>query len=139
METSYLPFGQFIAVISAPLFALVSAVILWFLNERGKRQHALHIEKMKLYEKLLRSIEGFYVGSPNPIGKQHFVNEISVAWMFSSDEVIDKAYRFLETVKAGNLHSDQEKETALADFIKSIRKDMGLKIPVNSFKPWKLN
>ena len=44
--------------------------------------------------------------------------------MYCPDEVIYKAYRFIDSVHTGQKSTDEEKEKALGELILAIRKDL---------------
>ena len=127
------------ATIITPSITLLGGVISWLLNERVKRKHHIYIKKLNLYESLIRSVKGFYVKSVSAESKQAFLDDLAVANIYASSEVIDKAYEFLDKVKVGVSYSDEKKEESLNRFICAIRKDMELKLPKTPFKPLSVN
>jgi len=52
------------------------------------------------------------------------VSQLNLCWMYCSDEVIYKVYKFLLMVHAGKKYPDAEKEKAVGDFILAIREDL---------------
>ncbi len=125
-----------LAAIISPSVALITAVILWVLNEWGKRKSTLYTERMKLYEQLLRSIHGYYSGDDKKEKRQGFNDAFCAAWMFASKEVIEKADIFMETVCVGNPCSKEEREKAQNELVLAIRTDMKLSKPNVQFKAW---
>ena len=103
---------------------LVAAVIAWFLNERAKRAHEEYLRKEQNYKTLVSSIEGFYVATQDTNTKQVFLEHLNQCWLYSPDEVIREAYRFLETVKTGTITDGSEKDAACGDFVAAIRRDL---------------
>ena len=131
-----------LTVIISPFVALISAVILWFLNERSKRRNAIYLEKLKLYEGLMKSVHSFYDRDGDKEKdtvkeiRQTFNNNICVAWIYASKEVIEKADAFLETTRTGNSFSSDDRSDALDLLVKAIRNDMKLSQPEVKFKTW---
>lgn len=105
--------------------AILIAILVWWLNERSKRQYDEYIRREKRYSALLQCLKGFYVGSSNPQKlKQEFLDQLDQCWLYCPDNVIRKGYDFLMTVHTNNNVSDKEKENTLQEFILEIRKDL---------------
>ncbi|MCI5050465.1 MAG: hypothetical protein MRY32_09105 [Rickettsiales bacterium] len=124
------------AAIISPFIALVSGLVLWFLNEIGKRKTAIYLEKLKLYESLMGSVHSFYEGSNSKEARQSFNDNIRIAWIYASKEVIENADAFLETTRTGNTSSYEDREDALDALARAIRSDMKLPLPKAKFKTW---
>ncbi|PSV20935.1 hypothetical protein C0W44_10430 [Photobacterium leiognathi subsp. mandapamensis] len=110
---------------AAPLFG---AVIAWFVNEWRKRIWKQYHRKEESYKELLRCLQGFYEGTDPKLAKElksQFLMEVNKCWLYCPDDVIHKAYIFLDTVK-DNQHpkTDNEKEKAVGNFVAAIRKDL---------------
>lgn len=107
---------------------LVGAVVAWFANERRKRMWEEYKRKEDRYQELIMSLKGFYLSSWTPEEskehKNHFIDQLNLCWMYCPDDVIKKAYAFIDTVHTGKKSTDQIKEKALGEFILSIRKDL---------------
>jgi len=106
------------------LSGLVLAALTWLLNEHGKRKHNDYMRKEESYKRLLKNLGGFYEGSVNTEQKKEFLEQVNLCWLYCPDDVIKKAYTFLNKVKAGATFSDQEKEKALKEFIYAVREDL---------------
>jgi len=128
---------NFIAIIS-PSIALISGLVLWFLNEKGKRRHAIYSEKIDLYEKILSTIGAIYEeGIDNPKLKQEFDRNFRVAWLYASKEVIEKLCSFLDTIRTDKNISQEEVSNALDLLVVAIRKDIKLSNPTRKFMVWR--
>ena len=127
---------EILTIIISPFIALISGLILWLLNEHSKRQHQVYLEKLKLYEELIISLEGFYLGATDKNKIQSFNRSMAIAWMYCSKEVLEKGDAFLEKTRLNNDFSDEQRDHALDAFIKSIRQDMKLENPNVNFKLW---
>lgn len=125
-----------IAVIVSPFIALISGVVLWYFNEKGKRAFQIYVEKLRLYEDLIMSLDSFYQGSDAVEKRQDFNNKMRLAWMYCSKEVIEKGDDFLETTRTGSKASYEERNDALDALMRAIRSDMKLKLPLVKFKTW---
>ena len=53
-----------------------------------------------------------------------FLDQLNICWLYCPDEVIKKAYTFLETVNTNQKQNDLVKENAAGDFVLSIRRDL---------------
>jgi len=51
--------NAFIAILTASL-AILGSVIIWWLNEKSKRNNEIYQKKAEKYEKLIQSISGFF-------------------------------------------------------------------------------
>ncbi len=104
------------------------AVIAWFANERRKQQWEEYQRKEDRYQELIKSIKGFYLigrgQEESKIMKNNFIDQLNLCWMYCPDEVIIKAYKFIDTVHTGANTTDEEKEFALGDLMLSIRMDL---------------
>ena len=107
---------------SLPLFG---ATVAWFINEWRKRVWEQYQRKEASYKELIRCLQGFYIGI-NDSGKltSEFLNQLNQCWLYCPDEVIQKAYLFLETVHAQNIGMEKDKEAAMGEFVIAIRKDL---------------
>jgi hypothetical protein len=104
---------------------LLGAVAAWFANEWRKRVADEYQRKEANYKELVRSLRGFYAGAANADAmKADFLNQLNTSWLYCPDGVIKKGYAFLDTVHAGQVHSDEEKETAMGAFVAALRADL---------------
>ena len=106
------------------ILPVLSAALIWLLNERSKRRSEQYQRREMKYFLLIKNIDGFYVGTTNTDKKKEFINELNQCWLYCPDIVIKKAYHFLDTVKAGNNASEEEREKALGDLMAEIRMDL---------------
>jgi len=125
-----------IVEIAKYILPVLSAALIWLLNERSKRKSEQYQRREIRYSALINSIDGFYVESTNRNKKQDFLNELNQCWLYCPDIVIKKAYHFLDTVRVGNQFSEEEREKALGDLMTEIRIDLARN---KSFIKTKLN
>jgi hypothetical protein len=113
---------------------LIATVIAWFWNEHKKREQEQYVRKEEKYKALLTALQGFYEGSQdtekNAEKKQTFVEQVNQCWLYCSDEVIQKAYTFMEKVQGGAADRGQ----ACGDFVAAIRRDILSRKIVSSTK-----
>lgn len=104
---------------------LLGAVIAWYTNEWRKRVADQYQRKEANYKELIRALQGFYEGAPksNEL-KVEFLNQLNISWLYCPDEVILKAYAFLESVHARERLPDSEKQLAFGAFVAAVRKDL---------------
>jgi hypothetical protein len=103
---------------------LVGAVLAWYANERRKRAWEEYVRKEENYKKLLSLLRGFHVSTQNTATKQGFLDELNQCWLYCPDDIIRKAYAFLDTVKVGSQSDDIAREAACGELIAAIRRDM---------------
>jgi len=103
---------------------LTGAVIAWFVNEWRKRVADQYQRKEASYKELIRSLRGFYESSSDLRLRNKFLEELNIAWLYCPDEVIRKAYVFLNTVHTDCIHEDEQKERAMSEFMLAVRKDL---------------
>jgi len=103
---------------------LVTAIIVWYANERSKHKWEQYARKEENYKQLLRTLRGFYVASFDPTLRNAFLEQVNLCWLYCPDEVIEKAYAFLSTVHTSKLVSDEEKELVLGELVAAIRRDL---------------
>ncbi len=117
----------------------LGAVFIWFLNQLSKRKWEAHIRREKRYKRFLDSIDGFYENSQCSKSKNEFIRQLRLAWLYCPDSIIRQANQFLESVeKREKKSTHDEKETALANLVLEMRRDMVGKTDLNTtdFKIW---
>jgi len=103
---------------------VLAAMLVWALNETSKRRGEEYKRREESYKELIRTSRGFYVSSAKSDLKTAFLDQLNLCWLYSPDEVIQKAYAFLHLVSTGVQSSDSEKELAMGDLFAAIRKDV---------------
>ena len=111
----------------------LSALVVWWLNERSKRAWEEYRRKEESYRELLRCLRGFYAATADRALKEAFLTQVNLLWIYAPDDVIEAAYAFLETVKTGSPHAG-EKNGRFAKLIETIRKDALSRRPVSKTK-----
>lgn len=112
---------------------LAGAAIAWFANERQKRSADEYTRKERKYGALIDALQGFYVSASTEEGrilKERFLSELNKCWLYCPDDVIQKAYAFLDTVHIETKSSDDAKEKAAGEFMLSVRQDLLSRKPV---------
>ena len=110
--------------ISVPFFG---AIIAWLANERRKRAWEEYERKERHYQELVKAIKGFYGNHPQPEAKSlknHFIEQLNLCWLYSSDSVIQLGYAFLESTRSTAAKANSDKEEALGALMLEIRKDL---------------
>ena len=103
---------------------LLAAIVVWFLNERSKRAWDEYVRKEDNYRRLVVSLKGFYASTQDKDLKNAFLEQVSLSWLYSPDEVIREAYDFLSTVTTASSHADAEKERAVGELMLAVRRDL---------------
>ena len=110
------------------IIPVLVALIAWLGNEWRKRQWEEYQRKEARYQELIMALKGFYLSSWNQdeskIMKNHFIDQLNLCWLYCPDEVILKAYAFIDMILADRTRSDEEKELTLGELILAIRKDL---------------
>lgn len=104
--------------------ALFTAIVLWLLNEWGKRRAVVEQRKEDSYRILLEAVNGFYTNSQSKQEKDRFIQEYRKCFLYCPSSVIDKLNKFFETVHTDKKFSDSEKESALEGLVREMRKDL---------------
>ncbi|HVL34830.1 MAG TPA: hypothetical protein VM489_04085 [Burkholderiales bacterium] len=106
---------------------LAGAAFAWYWNERRKIIAAEFERKAEKYAALIESLQGFYVATDADRSRElkaKFLSELNKSWLYCPDEVIRKAYAFLEKVHTDARHSDEVKENAAGELMVAVRKDL---------------
>ena len=103
---------------------LLAAVVAWFVNEWRKRAWDEYQRKEANYKGLLSASRGFYVNAQDTQKKAAFLEQVDLCWLYCTDEVINRAYAFLDTVKTGTTAPESERAQAFGEFVLAIRKDL---------------
>ena len=100
----------------------------------------LSIEQMP-FEELIPALEKGTVDvvissmtiTPDRNLKQNFLDELNQCWLYCPDDVILKAYAFLDTVHTGAATDDATKESHCGDLVAAIRRDLlSRKVPAKT-------
>lgn len=105
----------------------VLTVTAWLVSDCQDRQFQLDQWKTERYHALVESARGFHVGADPSTSwelREEFIAQLDLCWVYCSDEVIRKAYQFVETVETGQISTEEEKERAFKGFIAEIRKEV---------------
>ena len=107
--------------ITAP--ALV-AIGVWYFSERAKLVWEQHKRKEESYKNLISCSRGFYANSNDKDLQDEFIHQVSLSWLYAPDDVIRKAYAFLEGVHVGSTKTENERRDLLRAFVHDVRKDI---------------
>ena len=114
---------------------LAGAAFGWFWNERRKRIAEEYERKAQKYALLIDCLQGFYSHMAGQERgrelKSQFLVELNKCWLYCSDDVIKKAYSFLEKVHTDGEYPDDVKELAVGELMLAIRLDLLSKKPVS--------
>jgi len=103
---------------------LAGALIAWIVNEKRKRASEEYQRKEQRYQELLRTVKGFYIAAHDEQKKSEFVEQLKLCWLYCPDEVIKKAYAFLDAINPASQKTVGEKNLSLGDFVVALRKDL---------------
>jgi hypothetical protein len=112
--------SQYLAV----LLPLLAAVVAWYVNERSKRAWEEYVRKERNYTALLEALKGFYSASASKDARDAFIQQVNLCWLYCPDQVIQRAYGFLDAVHEQSALSAADRERALGEFVSEIRHDM---------------
>ncbi len=103
---------------------LATGVIGWLVIEWRRRSWEQYQRKEDRYRELLQTSRGFYVSTQDTELKSAFLDQVNLCWLYCPDEVISRAYSFLETVHVGNQSTDAQQEAAFGELVAAIRRDL---------------
>ncbi len=107
------------------LLPILLAILAWYLNERGNRQRAEFERREERYRQLVTALRGFYVATADRQLRQAFLDQVNLSWLYCPDEVIRRAYEFLDVVHADNVGgSEADRQRAAGEFMSAIRRDL---------------
>ena len=127
-------FSTALVPIVVAVVTVAGGLITWRLNERSKRVDAELARREMRYERLIGTIRGFSVSGANKEQRDRFLEELNLAWMYCSDDVIRAAYAFLDSVhveapEVGEAHAARQLE-ALGALMAAIRRDLAGRKPL---------
>lgn len=99
-------------------------LIAWLVNEWRNRAWEEYQRKEEHYKALLTTSRGFYANAQITEKKAAFLEQVDLCWLYCTDEVIQKAYQFLDTVKTGATTTEAQRASAFGELIVAIRRDM---------------
>lgn len=110
--------------IGALLLSAIGAIAAWYFNERSKRVWEEYIRKENNYKQLLIALKGFFVATQSKQLRDEFLQQVDLCWLYCPDEVIQKAYAFLDSVHTESTSGTEVSEKAMGDLIAAVRADM---------------
>jgi hypothetical protein len=115
------------------LLTILGSVLIWYLNEKSKRELNIQKQKEERYKKMVICIKAFTTGSPDVTLRQEFIDQLNLSWVYCPDEVVKKGTYILETMIPNEVglskYTNEEKVKAIGDFFVEIRKDVLNKNP----------
>lgn len=106
------------------VFPLLIAIFVWHLNQNSQRQWEQYKRKEESYKELVRNLRGFYVDFEDRELKQKFIEQVNLCWLYAPDDVIERAYDFLNSVYSGSGVTQEHHKIAVGELMVTIRKDM---------------
>lgn len=119
--------GLVVAVVgsaSAAIGSVVVAAVGWLLNQREKREAVEYARREARYRQLLAALRGFYEETADPEMRVKFLDQVNLCWLYCPDEVIRRAYAFLETVQTGAATTGEAKNLAAGELVAAVRRDL---------------
>ena len=126
-------------------------LIVWMLNEHGKRAHEEYIRKEERYVELVKSLRGFQLHQQPDVAqareaKQTFLDQLNLCWLYCPDEIVEKGYAFAKTVTTGAGSTAEARELAAGEFVLAVRRDLfshrwfrGTELKAEDFEILKVN
>lgn len=107
---------------------ILGSVLVWYLNEKSKRELNIQKQKEERYKKMVICIKAFTTGNPDVTLRQEFIDQLNLSWVYCPDEVVKKGTFVLETMIPNDvgvsIYTNEEKIKAIGDFFVEIRKDI---------------
>jgi hypothetical protein len=110
--------------IGALLLSALGAIAAWYFNERSKRAWEEYTRKENNYKQLLFALKGFFVATQSKELRDEFLQQVNLCWLYCPDEVIQKAYTFMDSVHTESTSGTEVSEKAMGDFVAAVRADM---------------
>lgn len=101
----------------------LGAIIAWLANEWRKREADNFARREENYKALLSALASFHVGGSSE-GRAEFLRQVQIGWLYCPDDVIKKAYAFLNAVQGGFNGTQDQRDDAARELVVAIRKDM---------------
>ena len=125
-----------IVPVVAVLLTLVGGFVTWGLTERSRRIQEEYRRKEERYTELVSRLRAFTVAGSSTEKRNEFLDQLNLAWLYCSDEVIHSAYAFLDTVhveapEVGEAHERRKRE-ALGRLMLAIRRDLIARRPTRT-------
>ncbi len=86
----------------------------------------LKASKEEKYLRLLENVESFHasLGKNSSQDRKAFLCEFRKSYLYASDEVIKKGYKFINSISEYSVDSNELRNEKLSEFMLSMRKDM---------------
>ena len=127
---------EWISVLAVVLGLWLSAWT-WYITEQNKLLADEYKRKEERYIHLLDALRGFYTGSEDKQKNIEFLKQVDLCWLYCPDDVIRKAYGFIELMKPevkasynNNNELQRKQKEAVGELVLAIRKDLLEKTPV---------
>ena len=107
------------------IIPVITVILAWLLNERSKRRLEEFKRKEISYRKLLSTIKGYYEENNDDKLIEEFIEQVYLSWLYLPDDIINKIYKFIDTVHTdGKKFKSEDKTKASNELILSLRKDL---------------
>lgn len=106
------------------ILGILASLITWRWNYESRLAQENYLRREQQFAKLISCIHGFSTTASDKELRERFVKELDLCWLYCSDDVIKKSYRFLESVSTGSKATEEEQQKALGEWMLSIRKDL---------------
>jgi hypothetical protein len=106
------------------LAGVVPVSVAWGLNEWSKRRETARARREERYFELVSDLAAFYdSSSPDLAGRDRFVREARLAWLYCPDNVVRALNEFLQAVQ-GRDGGPVERSRAARQLVLRIRKEL---------------
>ena len=106
------------------VISVLSGFFTWHLNEKSKLEYENYIRREARFSALISCLHGFGVETNSKELRSKFIKELELCWLYCSDDVIIKAYNFLESVSDQSDAVEKEQQIRLGELMLAIRKDL---------------
>jgi len=103
---------------------VIAGLITWYLNQQSKLSYENYVRREQRFVALVSCIHGFGEQTDNKEMRDKFIKELDISWLYCSDEVILRAYKFLESVMKGSNVTEEQQQKAMGELMLAIRKDL---------------
>jgi len=116
--------GPVLGAVLLAIGGIIGSLLTLYTTHRAKMIYEEYVRKEEMYVELIKSLRGFYSGSPDSELKTKFLEKLDLCWVYCPDDIIHKAYNFIHTVHISEKHSDDDREKAAQELMLAMRKDL---------------
>lgn len=103
------------------MLPVLTAILAWLANEWRKQAWENFLRKERYYQSLITCMGAFFETEKEQ-ERREFLNQLNLCWLYCPDDVIKKAYAFLNTFQTQATHA--ARKDSVRELVLAIRKDL---------------